>query len=224
MVVSSAREAAYQRLRSRIITMELRPGDPLNDRLLAEEMGISRTPVREALIMLNIAHMVSIKPQSGTHVAPIDLKLMELEQYARFTLEKEMLTLACGRITAHYAEAYRRNLAEYAACAGQSTPDRYARLLALDNAFHRIAFEINGKEEHFDHMLSTFQHIERLRLFSLITGESEEYVHEDHARIVQCVMDRDPAALEKMLDLHLQRYKISVEKARKINPEYFIDR
>lgn len=224
MVALSAREAAYQKLRSRIITMELRPGDPLNDRLLAEEMGISRTPVREALIMLNIAHMVTIKPQSGTHVAPIDLKLMELEQYARFTLEKEMLTLACGRITAQGAEAYRRNLAEYAACTGQSTPDRYARLLALDNAFHRIAFEINDKEEHFDHMLSAFQHIERLRMFSLITGESEAYVYEDHARIVQCVMDHDPAALEKMLNLHLQRYKISVEKARKINPEYFIDR
>ena len=51
-------------------------------------MGISRTPMREALIMLNIAHMVDIKPQSGTHVAPIDLKRMELEQFARFTLEK----------------------------------------------------------------------------------------------------------------------------------------
>ena len=51
--------------------MELKPGDPLNDRELAEEMGISRTPMREALIMLNIAHMVDIKPAErhpcGTH-------------------------------------------------------------------------------------------------------------------------------------------------------------
>ena len=62
-------------------------GVGLNDRELAQELGISRTPMREALIMLNIAHMVVIKPQSGTHVAPIDLKLMEMEQFARFTLE-----------------------------------------------------------------------------------------------------------------------------------------
>ncbi len=68
---SGAREAAYETIRSRIITMELKPGDPLNDRELAEELGISRTPMREALIMLNIAHMVDIKPQSGTHVAPM---------------------------------------------------------------------------------------------------------------------------------------------------------
>ncbi len=88
MASLSAREQAYETIRSRIITMDLKPGDELNDRELAEQLGISRTPMREALIMLNIAHMVVIKPQSGTHVAPIDLKLMEMEQFARFTLEK----------------------------------------------------------------------------------------------------------------------------------------
>ena len=62
MASLSARDQAYQTIRSRIITMELKPGDPLNDRELAEQMGISRTPMREALIMLNIAHMVDIKP------------------------------------------------------------------------------------------------------------------------------------------------------------------
>ena len=60
----SAREMAYQALRSRIITMELKPGDPLNDRELAEELGISRTPMREALLMLNLARMVDIKPRA----------------------------------------------------------------------------------------------------------------------------------------------------------------
>ena len=90
MAVRSAREAAYETIRSRIITMELKPGDELNDHELAQELGISRTPMREALIMLNIAHMVTIKPQSGTYVAPIDLELMEMEQFARFTLEKEL--------------------------------------------------------------------------------------------------------------------------------------
>ncbi len=55
--------------------------------------------MREALILLNNAHMVAIKPQSGTHVAPIDLHLMELEQFSRYTLEKEILTRMCGRLT-----------------------------------------------------------------------------------------------------------------------------
>ena len=156
MASRSAREVAYETIRSRIITMDLKPGDELNDRELAQELGISRTPMREALIMLNIAHMVVIKPQSGTHVAPIDLKLMEMEQFARFTLEKEILNRIRGRLTAEQEAAYRLNLESYRQL--ERDPDaenRETRMLDLDNAFHRRAFELCGMEEHFDHMLST---------------------------------------------------------------------
>ena len=174
MASRSAREVAYETIRSRIITMDLKPGDELNDRELAQELGISRTPMREALIMLNIAHMVVIKPQSGTHVAPIDLKLMEMEQFARFTLEKEILNRIRGRLTAEQEAAYRLNLESYRQL--ERDPDaenRETRMLDLDNAFHRRAFQLCGMEEHFDHMLSTFQHIERLRKFSLQTEENK---------------------------------------------------
>lgn len=154
MASLSAREQAYQTIRSRIITMELKPGDPLNDRELAEQMGISRTPMREALIMLNIAHMVDIKPQSGTHVAPIDLKRMELEQFARFTLEKEILNRVRGRLTDQQEQEYRQVIENYRLLEADLTqPSRETRLLELDNQFHRKAFEITGMEEHFDHML-----------------------------------------------------------------------
>ena len=108
MASRSAREVAYETIRSRIITMDLKPGDELNDRELAQELGISRTPMREALILLNNAHMVAIKPQSGTHVAPIDLHLMELEQFSRYTLEKEILTRMCGRLTPEQEAGYRQ--------------------------------------------------------------------------------------------------------------------
>ena len=57
MSARNARDLAYHTVRSRIITMELKPGDPLNDRELAEELGISRTPMREALMLL--AHQPS---------------------------------------------------------------------------------------------------------------------------------------------------------------------
>ena len=71
MSARNARDLAYHTVRSRIITMELKPGDPLNDRELAEELGISRTPMREALIMLNIAHMVTIKPRAAPMWPPL---------------------------------------------------------------------------------------------------------------------------------------------------------
>ena len=145
MAVRSAREAAYETIRSRIITMELKPGDELNDHELAQELGISRTPMREALIMLNIAHMVTIKPQSGTYVAPIDLKLMEMEQFARYTLEKEILNRIRGRLTGEQEAAYRLLIERYRVL--ESDPyaeNRETRMLDLDNAFHRRAFELCG--------------------------------------------------------------------------------
>ena len=223
MSARNARDLAYHTVRSRIITMELKPGDPLNDRELAEELGISRTPMREALILLNNAHMVAIKPQSGTHVAPIDLHLMELEQFSRYTLEKEILNHIRGRLTGEQERAYRLLIEQYRVLEGDSgAENRETRMLELDNAFHRRAFELCGMEAHFDHMLSTFQHIERLRKFSLQTDENKS-VCGAHTRILEAVLHGSGDDVSHALWEHLNRYKLSVEQARANHPDYFIE-
>ena len=223
MSARNARDLAYHTVRSRIITMELKPGDPLNDRELAEELGISRTPMREALILLNNAHMVAIKPQSGTHVAPIDLHLMELEQFSRYTLEKEILTRMCGRLTPEQEAGYRQLIEAYRVLeASPEEPDREMRLLELDNAFHRRAFELCGMEHHFDHMLASLQHVERIRKFSLQTNENKS-VCDAHTRILEMVLHGTAEELGEALESHLNRYKLSVEQARSVHPEYFTE-
>ena len=95
-------------------------------------------------------------------------------------------------------------------------------MLDLDNAFHRRAFELCGMEEHFDHMLSTFQHIERLRKFSLQTNENKA-VCAAHTRILDAMVQNDTQELSRALESHLSRYKQSVAQARSVHPEYFID-
>ena len=223
MSARNARDLAYHTVRSRIITMELKPGDPLNDRELAEELGISRTPMREALILLNNAHMVAIKPQSGTHVAPIDLHLMELEQFSRYTLEKEILTRMCGRLTPEQEAGYRQLIAAYRVLeASPEEPDREMRLLELDNAFPRRAFELCGMEHHFDHMLASLQHVERIRKFSLQTEENKS-VCSSHTAILEALLHGSTDDVSEALESHLSRYKQSVAQARSVHPEYFID-
>lgn len=223
MSARNARDLAYHTVRSRIITMELKPGDPLNDRELAEELGISRTPMREALILLNNAHMVAIKPQSGTHVAPIDLHLMELEQFSRYTLEKEILTRMCGRLTPEQEAGYRQLIEAYRVLeASPEEPDREMRLLELDNAFHRRAFELCGMEHHFDHMLASLQHVERIRKFSLQTEENKS-VCSSHTAILEALLHGSTDDVSEALESHLSRYKQSVAQARSVHPEYFID-
>ena len=223
MSARNARDLAYHTVRSRIITMELKPGDSLNDRELAEELGISRTPMREALILLNNAHMVAIKPQSGTHVAPIDLHLMELEQFSRYTLEKEILTRMCGRLTPEQEAGYRQLIEAYRVLeASPEEPDREMRLLELDNAFHRRAFELCGMEHHFDHMLASLQHVERIRKFSLQTEENKS-VCSSHTAILEALLHGSADDVSEALESHLSRYKQSVAQARSVHPEYFID-
>ena len=223
MASRSAREVAYETIRSRIITMDLKPGDELNDRELAQELGISRTPMREALILLNNAHMVAIKPQSGTHVAPIDLHLMELEQFSRYTLEKEILTRMCGRLTPEQEAGYRQLIEAYRVLeASPEEPDREMRLLELDNAFHRRAFELCGMEHHFDHMLASLQHVERIRKFSLQTEENKS-VCSSHTAILEALLHGSTDDVSEALESHLSRYKQSVAQARSVHPEYFID-
>ena len=223
MSARNARDLAYHTVRSRIITMDLKPGDPLNDRELAEELGISRTPMREALILLNNAHMVAIKPQSGTHVAPIDLHLMELEQFSRYTLEKEILTRMCGRLTPEQEAGYRQLIEAYRVLeASPEEPDREMRLLELDNAFHRRAFELCGMEHHFDHMLASLQHVERIRKFSLQTEENKS-VCSSHTAILEALLHGSADDVSEALESHLSRYKQSVAQARSVHPEYFID-
>ena len=223
MSARNARDLAYHTVRSRIITMELKPGDPLNDRELAEELGISRTPMREALILLNNAHMVAIKPQSGTHVAPIDLHLMELEQFSRYTLEKEILTRMCGRLTPEQEAGYRQLIEAYRVLeASPEEPDREMRLLELDNAFHRRAFELCGMEHHFDHMLASLQHVERIRKFSLQTEENKS-VCSSHTAILEALLHGSADDVSEALESHLSRYKQSVAQARSVHPEYFTE-
>ena len=223
MSARNARDLAYHTVRSRIITMELKPGDPLNDRELAEELGISRTPMREALILLNNAHMVAIKPQSGTHVAPIDLHLMELEQFSRYTLEKEILNRLRGHVTPRQEEEYRSNIETYRVLeADMSQPDRTARMLELDNAFHRKSFELCGMEAHYDHMLASLQHVERIRKFSLQTNENKA-VCAAHTRILDAMVQNDTQELSRALESHLSRYKQTVEEVQRLHPDYFTD-
>lgn len=173
--------------------------------------------------MLNIAHMVTIKPQSGTYVAPIDLTLMEMEQFARYTLEKEILNHIRGRLTGEQERAYRLLIEQYRVLESDSgAENRETRMLELDNAFHRRAFELCGMEAHFDHMLSTFQHIERLRKFSLQTDENKS-VCGAHTRILEAVLHGSEDDVGRTLHEHLNRYKLSVEQARAIHPDYFIE-
>ena len=94
----SNKDYALRVLRDNIIRMELAPGSLLSEQVLANELGVSRTPVREALAELARVGVVETMPQKGTRVALIDYDLVEEARFLRMRLEMGLMDEIEGRI------------------------------------------------------------------------------------------------------------------------------
>lgn len=219
-MATSARETAYEIIRERIIHLDLKPGQALNDKELAEELGMSRTPVREAVLMLGSVRLVSIRPQSGTFVTPIDMGLVDMEQFMRSALEKEVARIAASFITDKGAMLYKENLALYEFYEKSDAEGRAEKFLKLDNDFHRIAFKICGRENVYDHMQASMQHIERLRVLSL-KWIKDDYIYADHSAIAEAILDGNCERAAAKIEEHMTRYVGNVAQIRAAEPQYF---
>ena len=101
------RDTVFNQLRLQILHGELKPGERLMEVALAERLGVSRTPVREAIRMLEQEGLAVLLPRRGAHVASIDNKQLEDMLEARRTLEAFTVNAACGRITKEQIEELR---------------------------------------------------------------------------------------------------------------------
>ena len=82
--------------------------------------------------MLSLEHLVVVRPQSSTSVAPIDLKLVNIEQFNRYALEKEITRLACAQVLDAHRPLYEENLQLYQLYSTSPSPDRNRRMFELD--------------------------------------------------------------------------------------------
>lgn len=220
-VAGNARERAFFMLRDKIIYMDLRPGEAVSDKLLAEQLEMSRTPVREALILLSAYHMVVLKPQSGTFVAPIDSEQVAIEQFSRMAMEKQIIKQACAARHDGLAEAYRENIKLFRECKQSGDADRVRRLHDLDNNFHGLAFASVGRLNSFRHMHSYMQHIERLRVLTLMIG-ADRTINDDHEKIARAILEGDERTAVSTLEEHLSSYRQTLKLAEAKYPEYFV--
>lgn len=216
----NARERAYWLLRNKIIYMELKPGELVSDKQLAEQLEMSRTPVREALILLSAYNMVVLKPQSGTFIAPINSELVTIEQFSRITMEKEIILRACKNKDPELACLYKENLKKFEYYENNDLPDRIRLMHDTDNDFHAIAFRSEGRVSSYLHMLSYMQHIERLRVLTLKMNAHKD-ITSDHRNIAEAVIDGDAATALEHLERHLNVYQDTIKAAQKEFPDYF---
>ena len=150
-------------LRMNIIRLRLRPGQEISETEIADRMGISRTPAREAFIRLAEDGLLEVRPQRRSIVSRIDLEQAEETRFVRRSLEKSITKDACGRFSEDGLSAMLENLKEQERCL---TNKDYERFLAIDDEFHRIVYRGCGKERIWEFVKKLDTSYDRLRIMT----------------------------------------------------------
>ena len=213
----TARDFAYRVIKDNIIRLELAPGSAISENELASELGLSRTPVREALIALERAKVVEIKPQKPTIVAPIDEAMVEEARFVRDVLECAVVALCCRSAS----EADLTHLDENVML--QETymvTGPLESIHDLDNQFHKYLFAIVGKLEAYEMIHNLAVHFDRIRNIAL-NGIRELDIVGDHRKILEAMRSRDEKQAVDIMQLHLSRAKVDLVSIREKYPHYF---
>ena len=213
----TGRDYALRTIRDNIIHLELAPGGMVSENELAAEMGLSRTPVREALIELSKARIVEIYPQKGSAVSLIDVSLVEESRFMRKVLECAVVELACEKID---GEGLRR-LQENVRLQNFYLENYFSEtLMELDNQFHKTLFEIAEKPQVYALMDNMSIHFDRVRNMALSSVKNVKIV-QDHEAITDAIAAGDAVKARALTEEHLGRYKIDVGELRAQYPDYF---
>lgn len=204
-------------LRQNILDLELEPGSPVSENELAAELGLSRTPVREALIELGRCDLISILPQRGTYISPIDLRQVGEARFLRRTVEIEVVRLVSER---GMPEALLQQLKDNLAGQKQaSEPGHELELHALDMNFHRIIFEVADKIWSFNVIRTLMVHFDRLRILTLRSLLRDRTIR-DHENLVYAIEHRDSELACYVMEKHLTRDQLDQDLILQDHPHY----
>lgn len=190
----------FERLREAIVSLELVPGTVLPRNELAEQFGISQTPIRDALMRLGEEGLVDIFPQHATVVSRIDIAAARQAHFLRRSIELEVVrTLAADASD----ELIARLRAQVDLLAALSSGGDYSEFVAADQSFHRLMYEAAGVPDLWSLVRRLSGHVDRLRRLHLPSAGKAQAVVRDHRRIVDAIAQRDPEAAQARLREHL---------------------
>jgi DNA-binding GntR family transcriptional regulator len=193
-------EAVYHRVREAILEGEISPGTTMSQVALADEMGISRTPLREALRMLQSEGLVDGERNRRIRVAPLSPADLEQLCVMRVVLEAQAIRLAVPRMTAEDLARLEGHLAEMAHFAESKD---YRRWVVPHQAFHRALTAPAGAR--FTATLTQlFDHAERYRRMHIGHGPSA-WAIAGHRRILDACKSGDRDTAGRMLAQHFAR-------------------
>ncbi len=203
------RDQIYPLIRDMILTGVIKPGDAIDEKAIATELGISRTPVREAVKKLSDEHLVDVVAQSGTRASRIDAKEIEQAYLIRRVLEMESAAHAAPLITDAHLESLRQNLKHHADAIEQKS---YVSAVQIDDDFHRRIAEIAGLPRLWHMIEISKAHLDRCRHMLLPrTGEAAAAL-DQHRVVIDALATCKPDTAREAMRSHLDTSYASVAR------------
>jgi DNA-binding GntR family transcriptional regulator len=218
-----SRQAApqvFEVLRERIVALELAPGTVLSRAELAEQFGLSQTPIRDALIRLGEEGLVDIFPQHATVVSRIDVPAAVQSHFLRRAIECEVVRTLAEKPDAALLARLRAQVDVQAALAGA---DSHLEFIEADRMFHRLMVEAAGVPELYELVRSRSGHVDRLRRLHLYSAGKMRAILREHRRIVEAIGSGDAAAAQEAVREHLSGTLAKVDEIRRSHPDYLTD-
>jgi DNA-binding GntR family transcriptional regulator len=213
-----AREYVLRVLKKNIIECALKPGQMLSENALTEELNVSRTPVREALVELSKIDLIEVLPKRGSRVTKINYALVEESNFARKVLEKAIVEICCDLEKPQDFFRLEENLKlqkRFLYMSNQS------RLLELDDEFHQLLFQMAKKSHVYDYLEDIRIPFDRIRYLSLLVIFDLQTVN-DHIEILNAIRQRNKEEALAVMDKHLSRYLYDKAVIMERYPDYII--
>lgn len=204
------REIVFETLREAIISGRLKPGERLMEVQLAEEMGVSRTPVREAIRKLELEGFVVMVPRKGAYVADISLKDIADVFEVRAALEGLAAALAAERITEEELEQLERLLVQLAE---KIEKNDLTGLIEIDTQFHEVLYRACRNAKLVQILGNLREQIQRFRATSLASPGRMKFALDEHKKIVEAVSERNVELARALAQEHIENAENSLLEA-----------
>lgn len=195
------RDVVFNTLRQAILRGELKPGERLMEIQLANKLGVSRTPIREAIRKLELEGLVLMIPRRGAEVAEITEKSLRDVLEVRGALEELAVDLACDRITNEDIQNLKEAAKEFEAALQGGDVTEYAE---ADVKFHDIIYHATDNQRLIQLLYNLREQMYRYRVEYLKRKEMHSILLEEHEHIIECIEKRDKQAAKLAISTHVE--------------------
>lgn len=195
------RDIVFESLREAILNQVLCPGERLMEIQLAEEMGVSRTPVREAIRKLELEGFIVMVPRRGAYVAGISMKDIREVFEVRGALEALAARLASERITAEELEEMERRLVKESE---ETEANNLQKIIEIDTSFHELLYQAARNDRLIQFVNNLQEQLHRFRSASLARPGRSKTALEEHRKIVEALAERDGRLAEQLAREHIE--------------------